>query len=53
MRGAGGAMTQTFYRLFDYALLDNEIDDQKAIVQVNYHINCRYHGCDVTNRRPS
>jgi len=28
MPGAGGAMTQTFYRLFGYALLDNRSDSK-------------------------
>ncbi|KYN35533.1 hypothetical protein ALC56_10090 [Trachymyrmex septentrionalis] len=29
-----GAMTQTFYRLFGYALLDNGSDDQKAVLVI-------------------
>lgn len=33
-------MTQTFYRLFGYALLDNRTDDnQDAVARVNYRID--------------
>lgn len=40
MPSAGGAMTQTFYRLFDYALLDNRTDDdQDAVARINYRID--------------
>lgn len=40
MPSAGGAMTQTFYRLFGYALLDNRTDDnQDAVARVNYRID--------------
>jgi len=40
MPGAGGAMTQTFYRLFGYALLDNRVD-QNAVARVNYRIDSK------------
>jgi len=40
MPGAGGAMTQTFYRLFGYVLLDNRVD-QNAVARVNYRIDSK------------
>ncbi|KYQ51127.1 hypothetical protein ALC60_09774, partial [Trachymyrmex zeteki] len=47
-----GAMTQTFYRLFGYALLDNGIDDRKTVVH-NYSSSSpsSYASCLLTYQR--